>query len=200
MSKFTDAVSSALSGQFVSISGYQNSHGEVADVTFHVDANYDSVHERSLAELDRIAANPVFAVPVTYHTWVDAKGEEFNRKAGGRTLEKKTVTVSHGDPRLAAAIEKVRQSITAPKKQGTQWDVQLAKSVYEQDDRVYFSNVLVHSKKVIVEGEYPVSATTLDVALTKALKELLPIGQYRTYVLEDNFDYVSVAGQKITRV
>lgn len=208
-----EAAEALRGGQFVHIHGYVNEHGEKANITVHADSNYDSVHARSLAALNTIAADPNFRLEITWNFWQDAQGNRYNREAKGRTRVvgfKETVTAA--DPDMQEAIEKLRQSIINPKEVETGFE-QIAKSTYDNANtgKTYFRNVLIHEKEVVSPGDYPIKCSKRVNVIRDAIEKLLPIGQYRCYILETNelvklanntevprFEYVSIFHEQVS--
>lgn len=214
-----EAANALKSGMFVHIHGYVNKHGEKQNVTVHADANYDSVHARSLTKLNNVVADPDFKLEITWNFWQDAQGNRYERKAKGRTQVlgfKETVALD--DPDMQEAIGKLRQSIVNPKEVETGFE-QIAKSTYDNSNtgKTYFRNVLVCNKEIVDKGDYPVKCSQRVNVIRDAIEEMLPIGQYRCYVMETNelvtvtrgegankattqvprFEYVSIFHEKV---
>ena len=183
-----EAANALKRGMFVHIHGYVNEHGEKQNVTLHADASYDSVHARSLAKLDSLVANPDFNVEITWNFWQDNQGKRYNREAKGRTrVVGFKETVSASDPDLQEAVEKIRNSILTPKEVKTGFE-KIAPSTFDNENtgKTYFRNVLIHHKEIVEKGTYPIKCSLRVNVIKDTIEKLLPIGQYRCYVLEAN--------------
>ena len=213
---FIEAAAAVKAGRFISVRGYINSNGEKSNFVVHADSNYASVHERSAKMLKEIAADDSLALTFSRNFYTDENGMEHTRKAKGRTMRTKTETVGNKDPDFIAAVEKVMQGIVAPKEIEDN-NEKLAGSLYEnsQTNKVYLRNVLVHSKEIIRAGIYPVTCSSRVNCIADELRKMLPIEQYRSYVLseetvdikndkgevigkEPKLEYVALAGEKLT--
>lgn len=174
-------------GMFVGIRSYANAHGEVMDVVVHADADYANTHNRSLTILNDLAKDETLKFTITRNAWIDEKGVEHNRKAKGRTLKTGIVeTITIHDKDFAEAVAKVQKSISEPRKVENFYDKD-APSAYthEGTGKLYLRNVLLHSKVVIRKGSYPLSCSARVNAIVDAITEMLPVGQYRNYILDD---------------
>jgi hypothetical protein len=181
-----EAADGLKKGMFVHLHGYVNEHGEKQNVTVHADASYENTHKRSSEMLDVIAADIGFQIEIERNFYKDAAGVEYTRKAKDRNLMTQKEIVKADDPDLTEAIEKVRKGIIDPRKIDTGFK-KVSNSVYEREDndKTYFRNVLVASKQIVIPGEYPVSCSARVNVIADAIRKTLPIGQYRTYVLDD---------------
>jgi len=194
------------SGMFVHIRGYVNEHGEKQNVTIHVDASYERTHVRSMEKLAEIEKDETVNLTITRHAWVDEAGTEYTRKAKGRTLKAFTDIVNAKDPDWAQAIDKVRKGLEDPKAIVDNFE-KVATSTYDNANtgRVYLRNVLVHSKTVVplvIDGQtiaplYPVTCSAKVNAIANAVRKMLPVGQYRTYIVDDKPVEIQVNGQMV---
>jgi len=195
-----EAANALKGGMFVHLHGYSTNKTkkedgvekvvffEKSNVTVHADANYERTHQRSAEQLDEIEKDKQLNFTIVRNAWVDKDGNEYNRKAKGRTLKeniKENITAQDKD--LPEAIAKVRKGIIDPRKVTDNME-KIAKSTFENEitGKIYFRNVLVE-KKVSVEkqGEYPISCQERVNAIADAIRDMLPVGQYRTYILSD---------------
>jgi len=207
-----EATEKLKAGMFVHIHGYINSHGEKQNATFHADANYENTHKRSAEMLDKIEQDESLSFEIVRNAWIDAKGIEYKNKAKDRTKKlgiKETITIHDKD--FPEAVAKLRKSIIDPRKQTDNFE-KVGKSTYDNSNtnKTYFRNVLVASKVVVVKGIYePVCSARVN-AIKDALKDMLPIGEYRQYVLDDEmvkvadgteaprFEYVALMGESVS--
>lgn len=196
-SRLSEIIQSACPGQYMTINGYANKYGEVSDYLVHADANYESVHTRSLAKLQELYKDKSLKINIIRHVWVDTDGNEHTRKAAGRVLTKKDEVVSMGDPDLEDAFAMLEKQITNPKEIESRF--RGSNSAFELDaqDVVFMRNVLVEKKEVLTAGNYPVECTGRRVALQDSLRKMLPIGQYRTFKLDHtNCKSLSAGGEE----
>lgn len=188
-----EIIQGSASGQFITINGYTNRYGEVSNQIVHADANYDSVHKRSLAVLDGMEADKQLMVQITRNAWFDPAGTEYTRKANGRVRKELKEVVRAGDVDLLTAFDKVRQSITNPKQKGA--DFVGSNSAFQIEKECYLHNVLVEKKDIITQGDYPITCQGKVSALVDWVKKQLPLGKYRTFKLnETNCHSVSASG------
>lgn len=206
------ATESLKAGMFIHIHGYVNEHGEKSNVTVHADASYDSVYSRSAKQLDNIEKDESLSFEVSRNAWVDKDGNEYTRKANGRTLKtniEEVITIKDKD--FAEAVAKVRKGIVDPKKVTDNFE-KVGNSVYDNNNtqKTYLRNVLVHEKVIVRQGCYPVSCSARVNVIADAIRSKLSVGQYRTYVLDDEyvtlsdgskeprFEYVALMGDQIS--
>ena len=192
-------------------------YSQKSNVTVHADANYKLTHQRSAEMLDAIEKDETLSIPITRNTWVDEAGVEYNRKAKGRTLKegiKEVITIHDKD--FAEAVAKARKGIIDPRKVTDNME-QIAKSTYENEvtGKTYFRNVLVQDKVSVDEqGKYPESCSERVNVIKNAIVDMLPVGAYRTYILDDElvdmldkkgqvyksprFEYIALMGDKVS--
>lgn len=207
-----EATASLKGGMFIHLHHYVNKYGEIQDVTVHADANYENTHKRSAEMLDVLEKDENFSIDIIRNTWLDGQGNEHNRKAKDRVLKtgiKETITA--GDKDLAEAFSKVRKGILDPNKVTDNME-KIGNSTYDnkETNKIYLRNVLVHSKIVVKEGVYPISCSERVNVIADAIRDMLPIGSYRAYTLDDEqvtmpdgthlprFEYIALMGDKVS--
>jgi hypothetical protein len=207
-----EAANGLKAGMFIYIHGYVNKYGEKQNVTVHADASYERTHQRSAEKLDALEKDEKLSFEIVRNAWVDAQGLEYNRKAKGRTLKesiKEVITIKDKD--FAEAVSKVRKGIIDPKKVTDNFE-KVANSTYDNAEtgKTYLRNVLIHNKFVVKQGEYPVSCSERVNVISDAIREMLPVGGYRTYVLDDEtvnmpdgskeprFEYIALMGDQVS--
>jgi len=220
-----EAANGLKGGMFVHIHGYcknevrkvdgeeQVVFFEKSNVTLHADANYEATHKKSAEMLDAIETNPDLTFNITRNAWIDNDGNEYSRKAKGRTLKENIVeTITAKDKDLAEAIAKARKGIIDPRHITDNFE-KVAKSTYDNDvtGKTYMRNVLI-GEKVSVEkqGKYPTPCQDRVNAIKDAIVDTLPVGKYRQYVLDDEtvldtdckehprFEYVSLMHEVVS--
>jgi len=220
-----EAADGLKGGMFVHIKGYCKNevrkvdgvekvvYSQKSNVTLHADINYERTHQRSAEILDVIEKDETLSLPIIRNTWVDEAGVEYNRKAKGRTLQegiKEVITIHDKD--FAEAVAKARKSIIDPRKVTDNME-KVAKSTYDNEitGKTYFRNVLVQDKVSVDEqGKYPESCSERVNVIKNAIIDLLPVGGYRTYILDDEtvemvdgtkcprFEYIALMGDKVS--
>ncbi|HUX61771.1 MAG TPA: hypothetical protein VMV32_10710 [Ignavibacteriaceae bacterium] len=175
----------------------KNGHGEVANFFYLKGVDYGRMKERSLDTLNEIANNPDFSISVTRGVWQDSEGINHNRKAKDREFKTVTAIYNHDNELLTEAITKVEQSILNPQYKGAEYDKQ-GNGIYQQEDgTLHIRDCRLLHKVVIREGDYPQTASGELVALTNAIKKMLPISKYRQVRLDGRYDYLTIGGEII---
>lgn len=192
-------IADAPKGGIIHVHAYESKggHGEVANYFYLKGVDYGRMKERSLAKLDEIANDDNFSITVTRGVWTDKEGVNHNRKAKDRAYRVITETYTTNDPIFADCIEEIKQSILNPHQKGAEYDKE-GNGVYSQENgSLHIRDCQVIHKTVLREGDYPLKATSENVALRNAIKRNLPISKYRQVCLDGRFDYISVGGQII---
>ena len=207
-----EAALAVRNGQIVHINGYENSHGEVANVWVAFNVNYERSKKRFLRKLAEFEAKvhdgklTHLALPLFYN-WVGPDGFKSALKGkleDGRKLEAQKGVKADKDE-ILVAIAVIRDSLTAPKKITNSYD-KISDSIFTRTDedgieRLYLRNVLLVEKAIIADGEYVTesgnpSASAKETVLKDLIKKMLCINQYRTYILEANrFKFLTLAGE-----
>lgn len=173
-------------------------YGEVANFFYLKGVDYGKMKERSLDVLSEIANNPDFSISVTRGVWKNQKGEinPTNRKSKEYPIFDTVAKIyNHDNKLLTEAIAKAEQQILNPHSQGAKYDKQ-GNGIYQQEDgALHIRDCRLLHKVVIREGDYPQTASGELVALTNALKKILPIGKYRQVKLDGRYDYITLGGQ-----
>ena len=192
--KLQEIIQQTNAGQFIWINEYQNKYGEVSNYLVHADANYESVHKRSLKKLEELRKDKDLVIDITRYAWVDSDGNEHTRKANGRTQKKIEEQIKQGDVDLIAAFDKVENSIKNPREVTTEYIG--SNSAFELNGECYLRNVLIEKKDVIKKGDYPISCQARINAICDWIKSQLPIGQYRQFTLSStNCKSLSASGE-----
>jgi len=193
-------MSDAKHGGFMRVEGFKSKggHGEIQNTTYCKGINYAEAVKRSLAMLEEIANNKDYLVKVTRGRWINELKEE---SPSGRKSKKfniaDTVTEIYGMgcPLLHEAIAKVRQSLTAPARPSKEYK-KLGNGVYEDEETgtLYLKDLRVVNKTIVVEGDYPFKAGKAITALANAVKKDMPVGKYRMFRLDAEFDKLALGG------
>lgn len=183
-----EAANALKGGMFVHIHGYVNESGEKSHVTFHAGANYERVHENSLKKLNEIVGDDAFKIEVCWNFWQDPDGSRHikNKQESRTFVTNYKETIGVNDPDFQQAVVELRKSLTNPRVQNTNGIHKLATSVIENTNtnKIYFKNVLVHSKEIVEQGFYEPKASKRVTIIKNALQKMLPIGKYRSYIID----------------
>jgi len=192
--KLREIIQSSQGGHYITVVGYTNRYGEVSTQQVHADANYSSVHERSIKKLDELEKD-THNIKITRNAWFDAAGVEYTRKAGGRERKEVKDVITHSDVDRKTAFDKVRDGILNPKKTGPEYVG--SNSAFQLEDECYLRNVLIASKTILKEGVYPITCQNRVNAIADWIRKQLPIGEYRQFKLNStSCQSVSASGKQ----
>ena len=202
--KFVDGLKH---GGFMHVSGFAPKHGygEVQNGTFQKGIDYGNSLTRSLEQLDTIASNPDYQLEVTRGAWVNEKGEESPSARKSKlypTYTTITSTLTHADAILADAIAKVRddiqRSIDGNTKPSVDY-VQLGNGIYAhpETDVLYLRDLRRINKQIVIEGNYPNTASKPVNAIADTLKRQLSVGNYRMFRCDADYDSITIDGVTI---
>ena len=195
-------------GGFAFIKGYCSTEtGEVADIWIKASCRYDLMVSRSVKALDdgSLMGHIIeHGLEVRRGTWVDDKGIQYNRKAIGRVYQRIEKTYSMAEINDAAmileAMSAVRKGLVEPKKVD-QGFTGVAKGAFTKDGEapgvLYIRDAMIVHKTVTQQGEQKQTASDEFPAVKEAIRQMLPVGKYRSFKLASNFSHVSIGGQAI---
>lgn len=187
-------------GAFISIKGYRpvSADGEVADYQLRSGIKYPNVVADSIAQLkDIMAGKGVPSLHVKCMTWQNPDKTFSNRKSKERVLVTFEKSYLVADRAFQEAAAEVLEALENPGKPTTEYDKE-AKGLYSLDGTsFYIRDCLVIEKKILVHGTRNVKATHPDTALRDAIRRLLPVGNYRTFKLDGEFDAVMINHDKV---
>lgn len=175
-------------------------HGEESDYCFCKGISYENAVATSLKILAKLEADPTFNIRVTRGTWQNADGmENPTGKKSQHFPIPKTVskTYMQGDAALLEAFDKIRKSLTSPAAPTKEY-TKLGNGVYaDETGTMFFRDLRLVSKRVIQHGAYPFSASGEVVAIADAIKRVMPVGNYRMFRLDADYDSISMGGIEI---
>ena len=176
-------------------------HGEIQDTTYCKGISYPNAVKASLAILDTIEANPNYSITVTRGVWENEQGEvsPTGRKSKAYDIAaKRTETYCATSPILREALSKVRKSLTDPETPTKEYK-SLANGVYEDEETgtLYIRDLRLVKKTIIVHGDYPHKAGSEVVSVADAIKRDMPVGNYRMFRMDGEFDAVTLGGMEI---
>ena len=185
------------SGCFIGVQGYVNSKGEVANYTLQAGVNYWNIKQSSVEMLnDLMVGKGARSVHVKCNVWENPDGSWSNRKGKDRTFETFEREFAFDSEPFQEACKTLIQNITKPRANSNTYEKE-SKSLYSLDEEtLYIRDCLKVTKRVTTGIEYPAKATMPSNALKNAIKELLPISNYRTFKLEQ-FDSITINGSII---
>ena len=198
-------INSAQNGGFMSVKGFRSKsgNGEVQDTIYCKGINYENAKKKSLKILEEIESNPDFNVAVKRGTWVNEKGEA--NPTGRKSKEFSTFkmveeTYKKGDQELEDAISSIRKSLTDPEPPTKEYE-SIGNGVYKDESgKIYIRDLRLVNKKVVVKGEYKEKATGAKVSIQDAIKKNMPIGNYRMFNLDGDWDAISLGGVEIAQI
>jgi len=200
--KLADVINDSKHGGFMRVHALQTKtgHGEISDYTFCKGISYENAVKTSLKILEKLEADPTFNVRVVRGTYQNDAGIEnpTGRKSKDFPL---AVTVSktymQGDSALKDAFTSIRKSLTAPEKPTKEY-TKVGNGVYEDETgNMFFRDLRLVSKRVIQHGSYPFSSSGEVVAIADAIKRVMPVGNYRMFRLDADYDSISMGGIEI---
>jgi hypothetical protein len=178
----------------------KSNHGEIATYTYCKGINYPNAVAKSLSILAELENNPMYSITVKRGTWQDGQGNinPTNRKS--KTFSNPVVietTYGHCDGILASAIARVKKSLTCPEAP-TKAYVKLGNGIYQDDDgTLSLRDLRLVSKTVHTKGDYPFTASGEEIAIADAIKADMPVGKYRQFRLDADYESISIGGQEI---
>jgi hypothetical protein len=196
-------VSDAKHGGFMRINGFRSKggHGEVQDTTYCKGINYGEAVKRSLAMLDEIEKDESYKLTITRGTWKDTDGVEnpTGRKSKVYSSSKTVTETYHkSSSELTEALGKVRASLTAPARPAKEYE-KLGNGVYQDEaGTVFIRDLRLVKKSVVVAGDYPFKASKAVSSLVASIKKNMPVGKYRMFRLDAEFDNIALGGMEIT--
>jgi len=172
-------------------------YGEISDYTFCKGISYENAVKTSLKILAKLENDPTFSIRVTRGTWQDGQGNESPTGKKSKAFPV-PVTVSQtymaGDAATKEAFAKIRKSLEAPAAPTKEY-VSLGNGIYkDENDTLFLRDLRLVSKRVIQHGTYPFSASGEIVALADAIKKVMPVGNYRQFRLDQDYDSISMGG------
>lgn len=203
-------IGDAKHGGFMRIHGFKSKtgHGEVQDTTYCKGITYPNAVKKSLEMLEVIEADKTFTITVTRGVWESENGEVSlsGRKNKAFSIEgTRTETYNMESPSydndsivLQEAIAKVRKSLTDPQRPVKEYK-SLANGVYEDEETgtLYVRDLRLVKKTIIVHGDYPHKAGSEVVAVADAIKRSMPIGNYRMFRLDADYESITLGGVEI---
>lgn len=174
--------------------------GEVSTYTFCKGISYPNAVAKSLAMLSDIENNPMYSITVKRGTWQDKQGNIAPTGRKSKAFPNHVIveaTYGHCDSILASAIARVKKSLTCPEAPTSEY-VKLGNGIYQDvDGTLFIRDLRLVSKTVHVEGEYAPSASGEEIAIADAIKSDMPVGKYRMFRLDGDYESISIGGQEI---
>lgn len=204
-----EALNSTVSGTFAYVAQYQDKKGNVSSQLFRAGSNYGNMKDSSLVILEGLRGHEG-RLEVTFWTWLDSDRTCNSRKAKGRLFSHETRRVNWRDDRVQILIRDIENGIRNPRTTGKADYEKEGKSLYSLDDKLYIRDALqlnsVYHEELSEQAKAELevqgvttrpSATDVDGAIKKHIRDLLPVGHYRTFFFDlGKFAYVAV-GNKV---
>jgi len=188
-------------GGFMRIHGFKSKtgYGEVQDTTYCKGINYPNAVKKSLELLEQVEqdARPI---TVTRGVWKDALGNvnPTNRKSKAFPVsDTVTETYDTDNEEMKDALAKVRKGLENPRPSKDYKSLGNGVYVDEESDTLYVRDLRLISKTVVVHGEYPFKASGAVTALKRAIESDMPIGSYRQFRLDAEFDKITLGGNEL---
>ena len=195
-------INDSQKGGFMRIINFESKggFGEVQDTTYCKGANYENTKKNSLKMLDEIESNKAFSVTVTRGVWKDENGNINPTGRKSKVFSKSatvTETYNTGDAELTDALASIRKSLTAPERPTKDYE-KLGDGVYQSEDgTLYVRDLRLVKKTVKVKGDYPFKASKAVTAIADKIKRDMPIGNYRMFRLDANYDRIALGGNEL---
>jgi len=195
-------IDEATHAGFIVVHGFsgKSNHGEIATYTYCKGISYPNAVAKSLSMLSEIESNPLYSITVKRGTWQDGKG---NISPTGRKNKDYFVPVTvettygHCDTIMASAIARVKKSLTCPEAPTSEYS-KLGNGIYQDEGGTLFLRDLRLVKKdVTTKGDYPFTSQGEEIALADAIKKDMPVGKYRMFRLDGDYDSISIGGGEI---
>ena len=200
--KLVETFNANPSGAFISIRRYESVSGlgEVANYQLQSGIHYKNIVEASIAHLGEIKRGRKGEVHVQCNTYKLDDGTFTNRKAKDRTLVVFKGAFKSTDPEFQMACDELLEQLTHPRETTVPYEKE-ANGLYNidgDDGTLYIRECLVLKKVVVTEGTRPVSATTPYMALKRAIENMLPVSNYRTFKIDtDRFETIAINHSEI---
>jgi len=195
-------INDAVKGGFMRINKFaaKGGHGEIQNATYCKGIDYGTAVERSLQMLTEMESDETLTITVKRGTWQNDNGEQNPTNRKSKFYHKPvtvTDTVKHGDEELNEAFEKLRQSLTAPAPASKEYS-KLGNGIYEDETgTMYIRDLRLVQKTVLVNGDYPFTATSKINAIISAIKKDMPVGKYRMVRMDGEFESIALGGEKL---
>jgi hypothetical protein len=175
-------------------------HGEISDYTFCKGISYKNAVAKSLEMLDAIESDPNFSITVKRGVWQDKQGNVNPTNRKSKVFSVSAVieeTYKQGNPFLSNAILKLRLSLIAPQAPTKDYKA-LGNGIYEDENGgLFLRDLRLVSKTILAKGDYPFSAQGEEVAIAETMKRDMPVGKYRQFNLDGDYDSISIDGMEI---
>ena len=194
-------------GGFMVVHGLRTKtgHGEVSDYTFQKGISYENAITNSLNILDKLENDPLYSIVVTRGIWCNSEGQESptGRKSANYPFHRVITVPYSNNPHsekyqaLRQAFDKIRKSLTDPQPVTKEY-TKLGNGIYEDENKtMFFRDLRLVRKLVIVHGQYPLSSKSEIVAIADAVEKTMPKGNYRQFRLDADFDSITMGGVEL---
>lgn len=190
-------------GGFMRIHGFKSKtgHGEIQDTTYCKGISYPNAVKKSLELLAEVEQDADLSITVTRGVWKDINGNvnPTNRKSKVFSVsDTVTETYSADSDAMTEALAKVRKGLENPRPTKDYKSVGNGIYVDEATDTLFVRDLRLVSKTVIATGDYPFKASGAVTSLRKAIEKDMPIGKYRQFRLDSDFDKIALGGNELS--
>lgn len=199
ISAIVAVISQAKHGGFMRVHGFKpkTGHGEIQDVTYCKGINYENAIKDSLKKLEEIEGDEGYGVTIQRGVWQNINGENSptNRKSKDFGISKViSETYSRHSPEMEEALASIRKALTAPKAPTKEYE-KVGNGVYKDENgTIFIRDLRFVNKNVIKKGDYPFSASSAVTAIKDEIMGDMPVGNYRQFRLDGEFDKISLSG------
>lgn len=212
-----DMLNGVRGGTFFVLHGYESKTSaektednisEKADYFCQYGIKYCNLRENAIQTVMEHVANDGMEgeIPVSYHTWVDANGNEYNRKAKDRTLQHRRFTIPADGDEAVLVMRDILFDLQNPKEFHGDYSKD-AKGLYtnNSDGAWHIRDCLIVHKKVTREANWKISATTRDKAVARSVRKALNLSldRYRQFEFNTHgdgkarFDFITIGDQAV---
>ena len=189
-------------GGFMRIHGFKSKtgYGEVQDTTYCKGINYSNSVKKSLELLEQVEGDVNLSLTVTRGVWKDENGttNPTNRKSKVFSVsDTVTETYDVDSVEMKEALAKVRKGLENPRPSKEYKSLGNGVYVDEASDTLFVRDLRLVSKNVVVHGDYPFKASGAVASLKRAIERDMPIGSYRQFRLDADFDKITLGGNEL---
>ena len=190
-------------GGFMRINGFKSKggHGEIQDTTYCKGISYPNAVKKSLELLEAVEKDADLSITITRGVWKDVNGKvnPTNRKSKVFSVsDKVTETYSADSDTMLEALAKVRKGLENPRPTKDYTSLGNGIFVDEATDTLFVRDLRLVSKTVVVKGDYPFKASGAVTSLKGAIERDMPIGKYRQFRLDADFDKIALGGNELS--
>jgi len=151
--------------------------------------------------LEVVEKDADLSITITRGVWKDINGNvnPTNRKTKVFSVsDKVTETYSADSAEMIDALAKVRKGLENPRPMKDYKSLGNGVYVDETTDTLFVRDLRLVSKTVVTRGDYPFKASGAVTSLRGAIERDMPIGKYRQFRLDADFDKIALGGNELS--